>query len=152
MLPTVHPGSVGRNHWPHTVVVSRSDPCRALMGEGFQRAGGLGLLAALTLQRAGAHTFLPFEEGRSNGVCARTRQQGEEAAGPLRRDSAWVYLVTFRVPFQSITPTQVLLQCLRAVGWHPQHVWCPQHCCYLFPARSRGFIEEVSCLLLLPLL
>lgn len=67
------------------------------MGEGFQRAGALGLLAAFTPQRAGAHTFLPFEEGRSNGVCARTRQQGEEAAGPLRRDSARVYLVTLRV-------------------------------------------------------
>lgn len=39
---------------------------------------------------------------------------------------------------ESIAPTQALLQCLQAVGWHPQHLWCPQPCCYLCIAGSRA--------------
>lgn len=123
-------------------MVSRSVPCRALMREGFQRAGDLGLSAALTLQRAGAHTFLPFEEGRSNGVCSRT---GEEAAGPLRRDSAWVYLVTFRVyhthpgappvpPSSGLASPALMVSTALLLSLHS---W------------EQGFIEKVSCLLLL---
>lgn len=52
---------------------------------------------------------------------------------------------------ESITPTQVLLWCLPAVGWHPQQLWSTALLLSL-PSWEQGFIEEVSCLLLLLLL
>lgn len=70
----------------------------------------------------------------------RTRQRGEEAAGPLRRDSAWVYLVTLRVyhthpgaPSSGLASPAPLVSTALLLS---------------LPGEQ-GFIEEVSCLLLL---
>lgn len=131
VLPTVHPSSVGRDRWPHTLVVSRSVPCRALTGEGFQRAGDLGLSVALLCRGLELTLSFLLKKGGAMGCAPGQGRKLQGLSDVTQHGSIWSHL-------ESISPTQALLQCLQAVGWHPLHFWCPQPCCYLFPAGSRG--------------
>lgn len=137
-IPAVWAGSA--------VVESESVPC-SLMGEGFQRAAGLGLLAALTPQRAGAHTFFLLKKGGAMGCAPGPASEGRKRQGlsdVTQHGSIWAHPA-------SIAPTQEFLQSLRALGWHPQHLSTAALLLSL-PSWEQGFIEEVSCLLLLLLL